>query len=163
MNIKSRNIISNKIKKQLINKLQGIVENPQAILPKQENVERIVTEKYVLYLIKGKPILFEISNRIFPTIHCVREHKMSLPKVIVDLGAIKYIVNGADVMAPGIVYFDKNIEIDTIVSIHEEKAESVLAIGVSLISAEEFKNRKSGKVIKNVHHLNDAIWKFSLS
>ncbi|MHA1686611.1 MAG: DUF1947 domain-containing protein [Candidatus Heimdallarchaeaceae archaeon] len=163
MNIKSRNVISNKTKKQLANKLHEITDNPQIILPKQENIERIVTEKYVLYFLKGKPILFEIQNRIFPTIYCVREYNIILPKAVVDLGAIKYIVNGADVMAPGIVYFDTNIKNNAIIAIHEEKADSVLAIGISLINGEEFKNKKSGKVIKNVHHLNDDIWKFSLN
>lgn len=95
-----------------------------------------------------------------PTIHFLRQHTHSLPKIVVDIGAIRFITNGADVMAPGIVFFDEEIKEGSIVVIHEERANSIIGIGKSLISSKDFSKSKKGKVIKNLHHLRDSIWEF---
>ncbi|MCK5141231.1 MAG: RNA-binding protein, partial [Candidatus Heimdallarchaeota archaeon] len=44
------------------------------------------------------------------------------------------------------------------VVIHEEKANAILGVGMSLIDAEEFNKNKKGKVVKLIHHLKDKIW-----
>lgn len=161
VDIKSRNVISNKVKKQLLSKLQYISDDVQNLIPKHANIERVITNQYTLYIRDGKPILFEFDNRLIPTIFSIREYNITLPKVVVDIGAIRFVVNGADIMAPGIVYFEEEITKDDIVAVHEEKASSVIAVGISLIDAEEFKTKKSGKVIRNIHHLKDKIWGFT--
>ena len=97
-----------------------------------------------------------------PSIHFLRESQIVMPKIIVDTGAIRFITNGADVMAPGIIHFDKQITKGLVVAIHEENANSLLGIGVSLVDSNEFEKTKKGKVIKTIHHLTDDIWKFQL-
>jgi len=60
------------------------------------------------------------------------------------------------------IHFDDNIKKNTIVSIHEEKAESILGVGLSLISSQDFKKTKKGKVVKLLHYLKDEIWNFQI-
>jgi PUA domain protein len=80
-----------------------------------------------------------------------------LPKVIVDMGAVKFVVNGADVMRPGIVgtgFFEKG----SFVVIVDENNNKPLAIGKALFSSEEMMNLNSGKVVETLHFVGDEIW-----
>lgn len=78
--------------------------------------------------------------------------------VVVDMGAVRFLANGADVMSPGIVDADPEIERDDIVIVVDEKHHKPLAVGISLISGPEMIKNNSGKAIKTIHHIGDAIW-----
>lgn len=81
-----------------------------------------------------------------------------LPKVVIDMGAVPRIANGADVMCPGIVAADEKISPGQAVVVVDEKNRKELAVGVALIPGREMRG-KSGKAVKNVHHVGDRIWK----
>ncbi len=72
-----------------------------------------------IYIIDGQPLLFEKSNRLYPTLF--NKIRSALPSVVVDDGAISHILNGADVMAPGIVSFPLNVKVDDLVSVRSLK------------------------------------------
>jgi Predicted RNA-binding protein (contains PUA domain) len=74
--------------------------------------------------------------------------EIALKKVVVDMGAVKFVANGADVMRPGIVSFDENLAKDEIVLIVDERFGKSLAIGLALLSASELKATDKGKAIK---------------
>ena len=76
------------------------------------------------------------------------------------MGAIKYVTNGADIMRPGITEIDSNIKKGDIVVIVDETHDRALAIGKALFSAAEMKARNSGKVVKNLHTIQDTVWEF---
>ena len=70
-------------------------------------VEVVESESGELLLIEGKPLLFKEGNTVFPTL-LATELLTGLPKVVVDMGAVTFVCNGADVMAPGIVRYEEN-------------------------------------------------------
>jgi PUA domain protein len=161
MQIKARKFLSKKEKKLLLMKLsQTYGESASDLFKVTSDIEEVKTDKGIYLIKEGKASFFLSEEMYIPTIHYLREAESILPKVIVDIGAIRFITNGADVMAPGIVYFDNNIKPKTIVSIHEEKAESILGVGLSLLSSHDFKKTKKGKVVKLLHYLKDDIWNF---
>ena len=80
--------------------------------------------------------------------------------VIVDMGAVQFVTNGADVMSPGIVDADKNIQENDIVYICDEKNKKPLAIGMALVSGDEMISQKKGKAINIIHHVGDKLWAF---
>ncbi|MFW9851355.1 MAG: DUF1947 domain-containing protein [Candidatus Thorarchaeota archaeon] len=161
MQIKTRKFLSKKEKKQLLVKLNQVYgESAYNLFQVNSNVEEVKTDKGIFLIKEGKASFFLYEEMYIPTIHYLRGAGSILPKVIVDIGAIRFITNGADVMAPGIVHFDNNIKPNTIVSIHEEKAESILGVGLSLLSSQDFKKTKKGKVVKLLHYLKDDIWNF---
>ena len=163
MQIKSRNMLSKKDKKILRENLEDIYgERISSSIETSTNIEEIKTSEGTFLINKGKIWFFDYEGQKVPSIHYLRMNQIHLHKIVVDTGAIRFITNGADVMAPGIVHFDQQISKGSMVSIHEEKADSLLGIGISLVDYESFQDKKQGKVIKTIHHLKDDIWKFQL-
>lgn len=83
--------------------------------------------------------------------------KLILPKVIVDMGAVKFVVNGADIMRPGITDMDTFEKGELIVIVDETHGKS-LAVGKALLSSDDMRNETKGKVIKNMHYVGDEYW-----
>jgi len=79
------------------------------------------------------------------------------PHVTVDMGAVKFMCKGANVMRPGIKTHDE-FEKEKIVCIVEESQHKFLAVGKSLVSSAELKKMEKGEVIKNMHYISDKFW-----
>ena len=85
--------------------------------------------------------------------------KIILPKVVVDKGAVPFVMNGANIMRPGVIFFENTISKGDIVGIYPEKFDKPIAVGKSLINSEEFNKLTKGAIAKNLHYLNDLFWK----
>jgi PUA domain protein len=79
------------------------------------------------------------------------------PHVVVDMGAVKFVCNGANVMRPGIRKYT-NFEKDQIVCVKEESKQKFLAVGKSLVSSTELESLAKGEVVKNLHYISDKYW-----
>jgi len=79
------------------------------------------------------------------------------PYVIVDMGAVKFMCKGANVMRPGIKKYSE-FQKDSIVCIVEESHHKFLAVGKTLVSSDELSDMKKGEVIKNLHYISDTFW-----
>lgn len=101
-----------------------------------------------------------VEGRAFPTIRGLLKHKATKRYVSVDMGAVPYVTNGADVMAPGIVEVDPGIKEGDLVWIRDMTHKRPLAIGKALVSAEVMAAKSPGKAIKNLHFVGDKIWKY---
>ena len=80
----------------------------------------------------------------------------------VDMGAINFVIKGADIMSPGIVDADESIEPGETIVIIEESHHKPLAIGTSLITGKEMVENNKGKAIENLHYVGDSIWELNL-
>jgi PUA domain protein len=76
----------------------------------------------------------------------------------VDKGAIRFVSNGADIMAPGIVGADSEIKEGDLVIIVEETYLKPLAIGKALMKGPQMVEADSGKAIKSITHVGDKLW-----
>ena len=79
------------------------------------------------------------------------------PYVMVDMGAVKFMCNGANVMRPGIKNYS-DFEKDSIVCIIEESQHKFLAVGKAMVSSNELESMEKGEVIKNLHYISDKFW-----
>jgi len=79
------------------------------------------------------------------------------PNVMVDMGAVKFMCKGANVMRPGIKKFTK-FEKDDLVCIIEESQHKFLAVGKAMVSSSELEDMEKGEVIKNIHYISDKFW-----
>ncbi|AFS82526.1 PUA domain-containing protein [Candidatus Nitrosopumilus sediminis] len=79
------------------------------------------------------------------------------PTVTVDMGAVKFMCKGANVMRPGIKKFTE-FEKDKLVCIVEESQHKFLAVGKSLVASSELEKMEKGEVIKNIHYISDRFW-----
>jgi PUA domain protein len=79
------------------------------------------------------------------------------PNVEVDMGAVKFMCKGANLMRPGIKKFTE-FEKDKLVCIVEETHHKFLAVGKSAVSSSELENMEKGEVIQNLHYISDKFW-----
>jgi len=109
-------------------------------------------------LLKGKPVAMFFDDLPFPTIHGLLLYKAKKRFVTVDMGAVKFLANGADVMAPGVIDADLEVKKGMPVWVRDEKNKRALAIGVALMDAGEMIMAAEGKAVKTVHYVGDKIW-----
>ena len=91
-----------------------------------------------IILVDNEPLLIEYDGKYYVSVYGAIKLKPEKYRVTVDEGALKFIMNGADVMKPGIVYADERIREGDFVYVTVEG---------------------KGKAVKNLHHLKDKIWK----
>ncbi|MFP3208330.1 MAG: PUA domain-containing protein [Nitrososphaeria archaeon] len=77
--------------------------------------------------------------------------------VVVDEGAVRHVVNGANVMRPGIVEYS-GFESGDVVVVREKAYGKAIAVGIALMPSGELPRISKGPVVRNVHHLRDAAW-----
>lgn len=122
-----------------------------------KGVEIIQPETGIELIFSGdKAIFFRKNGEIFPTLNSV--DMIKLRRVVVDMGAVPYVANGADVMGPGVVSADPEIKEGDLVTVVDERHGKPIAVGSSLLAGDGMKVPK-GKVVKNLHHVGDKIWK----
>ena len=155
----SRISLNVKQRKELLSRLSSIIEDVSTLIRKKASVEKLVVgDERFLYYSDGVAVAVQVGDVIVPFLKRIRNLKVICPFVVVDVGAIRFITNGADIMRPGITKISGEFDSGSVVLVREEKAGSALAFGVSLFSSEELLGIKKGKVIKNVHHLRDDFW-----
>ena len=74
------------------------------------------------------------------------------------MGAISYICNGADIMAPGVLRIEGQFDVDDFVLIVDERHSKPLAIGTSVLDSQMAKQTKRGRIAKNLHYVGDKLW-----
>jgi malignant T-cell-amplified sequence len=79
------------------------------------------------------------------------------PSVTIDMGAIKFVCNGAKVMRPGIVHFD-SFKNGDIVMVKDQIHGRALAVGLALKDSETAKAMSKGYIIDNLHYISDKMW-----
>jgi PUA domain protein len=80
------------------------------------------------------------------------------PSATVDEGAIRFLLNGADVMRPGVKAFETWGTVGKTVVIKEEKKHRVIAVGLSTVTSDEAAGMSKGVCLKNMHHVGDRYW-----
>ncbi len=79
------------------------------------------------------------------------------PAVIVDMGAVKFMCKGANLMRPGIKEFTE-FKKDNLVCIAEESQHKFLAVGKAMVDSSELESMEKGEIIKNIHYISDRFW-----
>lgn len=158
MKIKKRYYLQKKKLKKLIKQL-GDYAN---LIGPKSKVEILESDPYDIILIDGKPLVMQIDDTYFPTLKGALELKINTSYIVVDIGAVKFMTKGADVMSPGITEADKNIEKGDMVIIIEETHRKPLAIGKALISGPEMVEANEGKAVKTLHYIGDKLWNVSV-
>ena len=112
-----------------------------------------------MYLIRNKEMLFFFrGGKWVPSLKLLLK-ELLLPKVVVDKGAVRFVVNGADIMRPGIVTCDEFAD-HSLVVITEETHGKPLAVGIAKLSSVDLLAEEKGKVVQVIHYVGDKIWNY---
>jgi len=119
-------------------------------------------ESFDVVLVDDDPDVVQFDDgEAFLTVQGANRHGPTTGIVTVDSGAISFVSDGADVMRPGIVEADPDVEEGNLVTVAEETHGKTLAVGRALVDGSEMVG-ESGKVVESVHHVGDDLFEFSV-
>jgi len=125
-------------------------------IPKAKNLKMHRIMDNVQIFTANDIMILKIEETYFPFLSQTSLLE-KFPHVLVDMGAVKFMCNGANVMRPGIrshSEFDRN----QVVCVIEESQHKFLAVGKSLVPSSELETMEKGEVIKNMHYISDKYW-----
>ena len=151
---------TNLISKSETTQLLKIVADKWKIdLPKIKNLKVYEIDEDI-QLITGKEIkILKIRDEHLPFLSEIKTLE-KFPYVQVDMGAVKFMCKGANVMRPGIKKFSDFTEGD-IVCVVEESQNKFLAVGIAQVASSELEDMKNGEILKNFHYISDKAWEMS--
>ena len=118
---------------------------PGLELSKKDNVVLVEDENKKFITVNKEPYFFYYEDKMVPTLKLLQTKDL-LKKITVDMGAIKFVVNGADVMRPGITKIQESIEKnDFIVIVDDENRENE---GDLVVAADKVTPSKLNYMIK---------------
>lgn len=159
MGLRHRRFLKDKEAKSFLRGVSGLFGTDVLKLlgqkPRVEVVE--FSEGGVLYIIDGKSSMVGYGGELFPAL--VHEPLLGmLPFVVVDMGAVPHICNGADVMAPGVVDVHGEFKVGTLVVVRDERHSKAIAVGRALVESGEIAEKRRGKVVRTLHFVGDKPW-----
>ena len=108
--------------------------------------------------VNGKILAFIQEEKPFLTVRGLLEYGAKKKFVTVDMGAVGFVANGADIMGPGIVDAEGGIQEGDYVWIRDENNLRPLAVGKALASGSDMV-RKEGKMVVSLIYVGDKLWK----
>ncbi len=153
--------MSRQLRKSDVKELNEKLSRFKIELSKKDYIMTDDTDTHEIIQLNSLPAFFLYENNPIPTLRYILKNPgITISKVTIDMGAIKFIASGADLMRPGITEFE-NFEKNQPILIIDITHKKPLAIGIALFSSEELKTIDKGKVIKNIHYISDKLWKYT--
>lgn len=112
-----------------------------------------------LLLRENEAIALFVDGAIVPTVRGLLTYPATKRAVTIDMGAVRFIYNGADVMAPGIVEADPAVRAGDVVWVRDEKNRRPLAVGRAIMDGPTMAREEKGKAIETIHHVGDDLWR----
>ncbi len=148
-------ILKERESKPLIDELKKIDGYQQ--LSHKSRVELQPTKNAEVVFVDGQPVALRKRGQLIPTL-VNTEAISTLPKVVVDMGAVPHVVGGADIMAPGIRKVQGTFSAGQLLIIMDEKHGKGIALGRALQDSASISKVSKGKVIQNLHYVGDSAW-----
>ena len=125
-------------------------------LPKIKNLKVHFIDNNSQLIVGGDLTILKINDDYLPFLN-QNQVLEKFPNVVVDMGAVKFMCNGANVMRPGIKKYS-NFQKDDVVCVIEESQHKFLSVGKALTDSSELETMSKGEVIKNIHYISDKYW-----
>ena len=128
-------------------------------LPKIKNLKVYFIDDNSQLIVGNEITILKIGEQYLPFLNQT-EVLTKFPNVMVDMGAVKFMCNGANVMRPGIKNYSDFLK-DDIVCVVEESQHKFLAVGKALVNSSEMKEMSKGEIVKNLHYISDKYWEIN--
>jgi malignant T-cell-amplified sequence len=135
------------------------------ILPRKEKaiLAKVAGHITVIANADAAPLFFCMRDTpYFPTLRLLHRYPFLLPVLRVDRGAIKHVMNGADVMVPGLrserAVIEDEVEAGAAVAVFAESKVHAIAVGVCKMSSAQMRINDKGIAIESAHYINDGLW-----
>ncbi|KAM5354469.1 hypothetical protein ACJ41O_001116 [Fusarium nematophilum] len=163
------------------------------ILPKKASLSSMkLTDRNTLYVLDSDPLFYQqdISSAILPHLRLVHRFPTAFPTIRIDRGAIRFVLSGATLMAPGLTSAGGRLPVEGApeeleegkeleqsvddegrwsrelakgepVVVMAEGKEEACAVGTLVAGTKEVKAKGKGPVIEDAHFLGDGLWMLS--
>lgn len=148
-------MLSKKETSSILNKL--LLNWPENIIPKIKNIKAYEIEKNRKLLIHEDNFAAVLIDEVILPFLGNNNLVESFPYVLIDMGAVRYICNGANIARPGIVKFESFLK-DKIVIVKDKDYQKPLAVGISLCDSKTGMALSKGHIINNMHYVGDKFW-----
>ncbi len=123
---------------------------------KLKSIQVVELEENHCLLLDENFFAVKIDKYVVPLL-ANEEGLKSFPSINVDMGAVRFVCNGARVMRPGIIRMDE-FNKDDLVVVKDDKHGKYLAVGLALVGSKEAQSMNKGPVIDNMHYVSDKFW-----
>lgn len=155
--VKKRKRMREKEIKALSSQLEEMMGVP--VFTEKDAVDLAESTDFNLIFVNNDILGLVYEGAPFLTVRGILKYKPEKRAVTVDMGAVPFVTNGADVMGPGIVDADPEIKEGDLVWIRDIKNKVPLAVGVALRDGKGLAAKEKGKAIKTLHNVGDKLWK----
>jgi PUA-domain protein len=124
---------------------------------KKPSLESAEGSNVKVFYLDGKPFLAATKDGLIPTLF-FEKALFLLPRITVNMGAVPYVCNGADVLAPGVVRIEGAFAVGDLALVVDERHSKPLAVVSALVDSQAASSLKHGKVAGNLHYVGDALW-----
>lgn len=163
------------------------------VLPKKASLSSVkLPDRNTLYVIDATPVFFQLAvGDILPHLRLVHRFPQAFPSIRIDRGAIRFVLSGATLMAPGLTssggrlpadggpakleegkeleqqvdaegrWSRELVEGEPVVIMAEGKEEAC-AVGILVAGTAEVKTKGKGPVVEEAHFLGDGLWNLNL-
>jgi PUA domain protein len=120
--------------------------------------DELIAGEDAIYFVDGEPVMVRTKFGLLPSLKFTKALDL-LPRIIVDMGAVAHVANGADIMRPGVKDVRSDFGKGNLVVIADERYNKPIALGFAEVDSIEMRRLSKGKVIRNVHYVGDDLWK----
>ena len=127
-------------------------------------------DRVSLYALDNEPIFWQhMDDPLTPHLRVVHAFPDCFPRIRIDRGAIRFVLSGATLMAPGLTSPggllpdpDAQLKEGDVVVVNAEGKEEACMVGQLRMGTEEIKEKKKGVVIDSGHYLGDGLWRLTV-
>ena len=128
-------------------------------LPKIKNLKVHFIDSDSQLIVGAGLVILKINDDYLPFLN-QNQVLEKFPNVMVDMGAVKFMCNGANVMRPGIKRYTE-FGTNDIICVIEESQHKFLAVGRAMTDSSALEGMSKGEVVKNLHYISDKYWEIS--
>ena len=121
-----------------------------------------------------------MDDALLPHLALVHKYPTAFHRLRIDRGAIRFVLSGAALMAPGMTspggrlpgpelssedqerYGTEDLEAGTVVVVEAEGKDTACMVGVLKMGTKEMKGVKKGQACEAGHYLGDGLWGLKL-
>lgn len=168
------------IRNKLVESYPALEPVIDTLIPKKANLVLVkCVGQVTAYAVDGEILFFQhFDGKLIPHLHLVHKYPSILPQAVVDRGAIRHVLKGADIMCPGLTSEGGRLPSDeelnlqpggdvvatgdgddvSVVAVYGQNKEHAMAVGLLRMSPASIRTLNTGIGIENVHHLGDGLW-----
>ncbi|KAF2667497.1 hypothetical protein BT63DRAFT_415058 [Microthyrium microscopicum] len=180
---KVKSSIQRNLRAKLVETYPGLEPHIDEILPKKEQLDalKLPEQRASLYMLPGKPLFFQkMDDPLIPHLRLVHAYPHAFTRIRIDRGAIRFVLSGATLMAPGLTspggrlpgsdlnnddaenYGTEDLPAGKVVVVEAEGKDNACMVGVLKVGTGEMKAKKKGVAIDDGHYLGDGLWRLQL-